>query len=264
MRKSRRNKRGASESDSKMDRWMVSYADFVTLLMVFFILMYALSKVDVARYNAIAESLSVVLTGRSLENLEPITHSIAPNITDTQLQDLLGPDLIGASQLEEVQKQIEEFVSQDQWEDLDVTMAQSSSKLEDFITIIVQERGLVISVKDTFLFPSGSDELNPQARVIIERLGKGLLTIPNDIRVEGHTDDLTINTARFPSNWELSMLRAGNVLHVLQKDVGIDPDRLSVTGYGEYRPLVPNSDADGRAKNRRVDIVILKQKYSGF
>ena len=106
--------------------------------------------------------------------------------------------------------------------------------------------------------------MTPQARSIIRQVGEALKDLPNYIRVEGHTDNLPIHTARFPSNWELSVLRASNVVHVLHDEGGIPPDRLSIIGYGEYRPLVPNEDDLSRAMNRRVDIVILKQKYDYF
>jgi flagellar motor protein MotB len=120
---------------------------------------------------------------------------------------------------------------------------------------------LVISIKDTLLFASGSDQLTPTAKGIISTLGTALVMIPNYIRVEGHTDNLAINTEKFPSNWELSALRASNVMHVLVNQCGISPERLSVVGYGEYRPLVPNADTVSQARNRRVDIVILKRQY---
>ncbi len=247
-----------------MERWLLSYADFITLLMVFFIMMYALSKVDVAKYNAIAQSLSVVLTGSTIQDLDSPGPTLAPGVSGLQNAEKPVDISEAASQLTEVQKQIEKFISIDKIDGSDTVMGQSSTKLADYIDIIEQERGLVISIKDTLLFPSGSDELNPQAKVVIQQLGKALNQVPNQLRVEGHTDDLAINTEQFPSNWELSVARATTVLHVLQKDVGINAARLSVAGYGEYKPLVPNTNAANRSKNRRVDIVILKQKYSGF
>lgn len=247
-----------------MERWLLSYSDFITLLMVFFILMYALSKVDVAKYNAIAESLSIVLTGDSLKTLETKGPSLSAGITGQELTAVLGSDPVSARQLEEVQKQIQEFINNDQLEDSGRATGQSPDKLADYIEVMEQERGLVISIKDTLLFSSGSDELNPQARRIIKQLGKSLVKIPNYIRVEGHTDNLPINNAKFPSNWELSTLRASSVLHVLHGEVGIPPNRLSVIGYGEYRPLVENTNSANRSMNRRVDIVILKQKYAEF
>jgi chemotaxis protein MotB len=137
------------------------------------------------------------------------------------------------------------------------------NQLADYIDIIQQERGLVISIKDTLLFPSGSDELNPQARLVIIKLGTALQQIPNQLRVEGHTDDLSINTERFPSNWELSIARATTVLHVLQRVS--DPSATSFRGgYGEFNPLVPIRMPPIVLKTRRVDIVILKQKYAEF
>ncbi|NLT20743.1 MAG: OmpA family protein, partial [Syntrophomonadaceae bacterium] len=132
------------------------------------------------------------------------------------------------------------------------------------IMVYEQERGLVISFKDTLLFASGSDELTPEAYSIISQIGEALAKLPNYIRVEGHTDNLPINTARFPSNWELSVLRASGVVHVLNEGAGIPAEKLSVIGYGEFRPLVPNEDNQSRAMNRRVDIVILKKKYDYF
>ena len=260
----RKKSEESEEGGAGMERWLLSYADFITLLMVFFILMYALSKVDVAKYNAIAQSLSIVLTGRSIQTLDTPGPSLAPGVTGQQISGESSKAPATPSQLAEVQKQIQKFISIDKLDGSSVAMGQSSSKLADYIDIIEQERGLVISIKDTLLFPSGSDELNPRAGLVIEQLGKALVTIPNHLRVEGHTDDLSINTAQFPSNWELSQARATTVLHVLQGNVGIDPSRLSVAGYGEYKPLVPNTNAFNRAKNRRVDIVILKQKYAEF
>jgi chemotaxis protein MotB len=264
MSRGRRKKHEEAAEESGMERWLLSYADFITLLMVFFIMMYALSKVDVAKYNAIAQSLSVVLTGSSIQDLETPGPSLAPGVTGEQNSGQPEDILKAAGQLAEVQKQIEKFIRIDKIDGSSIAMGQSSTKLADYIDIIEQERGLVISIKDTLLFPSGSDELNPQARLVIEQLGTALKQIPNQMRVEGHTDDLAINTEQFPSNWELSVARATTVLHVLQKDVGIDAERLSVVGYGEFKPLVPNTNAANRSKNRRVDIVILKQKYAEF
>lgn len=264
MSRGRRKKQEETDVDAGMERWLLSYSDFITLLMVFFIMLYALSKVDVDKYNALAQSLSVVLTGSSIQEMKTPGPSLAPGVAGEQNLKQAQEILEAVGQLAEVQKQIDQFIQTDQNEVAGITMGESSTKLADYIDIIQQERGLVISIKDTLLFPSGSDELNPQARLVIIKLGTALQQIPNQLRVEGHTDDLSINTERFPSNWELSIARATTVLHVLQRDVGIQAQRLSVVGYGEFNPLVPNTNAANRSKNRRVDIVILKQKYAEF
>jgi chemotaxis protein MotB len=260
----RRKKNRETEDEGDSERWLLPYADFITLLMVFFIIMYAMSKTDLAKYNAIAQSLSIVLTGSAMPMLETPGPSLAPGLSGQQ--DPVGSieHLINMGQLEEVQKMIEEFIRKDQLDKSGSAMEQTSIRMSDFIEILEQERGLVISIKDTLLFTSGSDALNPQAREIIRLLGGALVQIPNYIRVEGHTDNLPINTAKFPSNWELSVLRASNVVHVLHSEAGVSPDRLSVIGYGEYRPLVANLNTSSRATNRRVDIVILKTKYDDF
>ncbi|MEN6460762.1 MAG: flagellar motor protein MotB [Syntrophomonas sp.] len=265
MAKSGRKKK-EEEGEGNMERWLLSYADFITLLMVFFIMMYAMSKVDVNKYAAMANSLSVVLTGQAMSMLDSQGPSLAQGVSGQQVIEGPGQAPANQGELNEIKKQIEEFLkveaAQDQTQGK--TGAGTATKLSDNIIILEQERGLVISFKDTLLFSSGSDELAPGARQLITKVGMALTKIPNYVRVEGHTDNLPIHNTRFPSNWELSVLRATNVVHVLQTDAGIPPDRLSIIGYGQYRPLIANTDALSRAMNRRVDIVILKKKYDYF
>lgn len=253
----RRRKRHGGGHEAGMERWLLSYADFITLLMVFFIMMYAMSKVDEARYNALAQSLNVVLSGTSISPEPQDTQSVTPDQPGPQLSQ----DLVNQLQLDAVQQKIQEFIAAESVAEPAQNTEQSSTRLGDYIVIVAQERGLVISIKDTLLFASASDQLTPTARQIIAKVGTALVMVPNYIRVEGHTDNLAINTEKFPSNWELSALRAANVMHVLVNDSGIAPERLSVVGYGEYRPLVPNQDVVGQARNRRVDIVVLKRQY---
>jgi chemotaxis protein MotB len=129
------------------------------------------------------------------------------------------------------------------------------------VTVQLQERGLVISLQDTVLFDSGSAVLNSQAVDIITTVGNVIKPLPNYVLIEGHTDNLPIHNGEFPSNWELSSARATNVLQEVLK-CGLAPQRLSATGYGEYRPRVPNDSDDQRQMNRRVDIVLLRTTYS--
>jgi chemotaxis protein MotB len=263
--KRRREKHGES-GEGGMERWLLSYADFITLLMVFFILMYALSKVDVAKYNAIAKSLNVVLSGATMAPLDAAGDANIDMDSGAQLTETLTQDLVNAAQMEAVREQIQQYI--DSQIVAESSQAQSPAsppkQLGDYIEIIEQERGLVVSIKDTLLFTSGSDELNPQAKSIMKKLGSALVSVPNHIRVEGHTDNLPINTPQFGSNWELSVMRATRVVHVFQEEAGISPARLSIGGYGEFRPMVPNNSDVNRARNRRVDVVILKSKYEDF
>jgi len=255
---------GEAEGGGGMERWLLSYADFITLLMVFFIVMYAMSKVDVMKYSAMAQSLSMVLTGQAAAVMDSPGPAIVDGISGIERPETPGSPSAKQGELEQVKEQIEEFIKNEELETSVKDNGQTSTKLSDYINIIEQERGLVISFKDTLLFASGSADLTPQAQVIISQVGKSLAGIPNFIRVEGHTDNRPISTAKFPSNWELSVLRASNVVHVFQSDSGIPPSRLSIIGYGEYRPLVPNEDSMSQSMNRRVDVVILKKKYDYF
>ncbi|MEA1960907.1 MAG: flagellar motor protein MotB [Bacillota bacterium] len=259
---SRRKKK--KEEPENSERWLITYSDLITLLMIFFVLMYTMSKVDAVKYAAVANSLSMVLKGEAMSMLDTQGPSVIDGLSGQQVPE--GPGQIPADQgqLTEIKKQIEEFILMKDTEASNKGQGQVATKLSDSITILEQERGLVISFKDALLFASGSDELTPNAREIITSVGESLLPIPNYIRVEGHTDNLPIHNNKFLSNWELSVLRASNVVHILQDYGGIPPDRLSIIGYSEYRPLVANEDVKTRAMNRRVDIVILKKKYDYF
>jgi chemotaxis protein MotB len=261
----RRRKKEEAES-SGMERWLITYADLITLLMIFFILMYTMSQVDARKYAAVANSLSVVLTGQALSVLDTSGPSLVDGISGQQMPE--GPGMTPAQQgeLDEVKHMIAEFIKT---KDLEASQGEAQgnaavTRLSDHIIVYEQERGLIISFKDTLLFASGSDQLTPRAQIIIRDIGNSLVKLPNYIRVEGHTDNVPINTSKFPSNWELSVMRASNVVHVLNEDAGIPAERLSIIGYGEYRPLVPNEDNLSRSMNRRVDIVILKKKYDYF
>ena len=121
----------------------------------------------------------------------------------------------------------------------------------------MDQRGLVVSVREAASFPVGRAELDPEAQHLFREIALDLVAIPNHVRVEGHTDDVPIHTARYASNWELSTARATNVVAFFTESVGITPDRLSAAGYAEFHPRVPNDSAEHRAENRRVDIVIL-------
>jgi len=253
------------EPHANHERWLITYADLITLLMIFFIVMYSMGRVDMAKYAAMAKSLSMVLQGQNAAILDSPGPAIIEGLSGKDLDDRQVAEAAEQMKLEEVKQMIEEFLQQQETEAFSGKQGeQIVTKLSDYVSIMEQERGLVISFKDALLFSSGSDEINPAAAEVIKQIGLTLVNIPNYIRVEGHTDNLPINTAKFPSNWELSALRASNVVHILQSQAKIPPERLSIIGYGEYRPIAANEDEKSRAMNRRVDIVILKKKYDYF
>ena len=263
-----RRQRKDEGSGPGQERWLVTYADLITLLMIFFIMMYSMSHVDANKFRALAESLSITLGGGGSAGVELST---SPS----------GPSIIGQGNPLETNSNPGQAIGQENNQagdsqaggDLDVetmTIEHIKAKLDAFasenniqtmLVSSIEERGLVVSIQDTLLFASGSAEITPGARNILKKISWVLSASPNYIKIEGHTDNLPINTVRFPSNWELSVLRATNVLHILVKEGGIDPKRLSATGYGEYRPRADNKTEAGRSSNRRVDLVILRSKY---
>ena len=218
------------------DRWLLTYSDLITLLMIFFVVLYSMSKVDAQRFAAVAESLNKALSGGTPPKIEmaspagtsllqtgtPSSKTTVPgNGTDPNNTAYTKPDAsANASQgngdteklsIDAIKAKLDKF-------------AADNGILTTLVTTI-EERGLVVSIQETLLFESGSADITARARDILEKIATVLAVAPNQIKVEGHTDNLPINTANFPSNWELSVIRSTNVVHILQHD-GITPDRL--------------------------------------
>ena len=227
------------------DRWLVSYADLVTLLLALFTTLYAASTLDARKAEPIARSFREAVDARP--------GAVPP---DTSGADLHGPRTAKPAIVPPVAlvARLEAF------EDLKVRLAH---ELEDAVQqqrleIAIDGRGLVLSLPEEATFPVGTADVTPAARELITRLADKVASLPNLIRVEGHTDDVPIRTPRFASNWELSTARASAVVALLIGGVGIDPARLSAAGYGEFHPRVPNSSAENRARNRRIDLVVME------
>lgn len=244
--------RQEEESHENQERWLLTYADLITLLLIFFIVMYTMAKLDVAKYEIIKESLSGALKSGNKEitvGNEGISKQFSPN-----------------NKTEDNPLSIQE---QAIMEDLEQKLLDLVEKynLQNFITVTQEERGLDIEIRNELLnvvlFDSGSAELNHSALDIMTKIGDLLLELPNNhIRVEGHTDNVPISNKDFNSNWELSTGRSTNVVTLLIGRCGLNPTRLSAVGYGEYKPVASNDTLEGKAKNRRVNIVIIKNKYS--
>jgi len=231
-RSSRRNtETNEQKAGPDMGRWLLTYADMITLLMIFFVVMYVISTVNVEKFSALAENLGVTLKGSSTGIMENSASILSSE----------------AAQMAQVEEELKTYLEK--------------QNITHQVSIRQEERGLVVSFQDTVLFPRGSADLTPEARQIIARVGKTLKDMPNYIRVEGHTCNLPISNTQFPSNWELSSARATHVVRELITASGISPERLSASGYGEYRPRYPNDSERHRQLNRRIDILILKTKY---
>lgn len=212
--------------------WMTTYSDMVTLLLTFFVLLFSMSNVDVQKFQAILSafrgSLGVLDGGMSLSG-------------DIGLQ---SASELAIEQLYHLEQELKEFIVE--------------QGFEGSVQLQMEERGLIIRFADQIFFDLGKADLKPEAVNILNQLGPMLNKLPNPIRIEGHTDNLPINTIQFPSNWELSTYRATSVIRYLIEHLDLDPDKLSAAGYGEYRPVVDNTNDKNRALNRRVDIIIMR------
>lgn len=233
----------AKQSEGSADLWLVTYSDMVTLLLAFFVLLLSFSTVDIERFErtilSLQQALGILTGGRTMVSEPDVDMG---SISDRHHRQYLQS--LQAYQLLSVRMQIQESLEE--------------TGLHEEVDLSLTERGLVLRFADQVLFARGHAEILLSAARILDSLLPVLEEIPNLLRIEGHTCDLPINTARFPSNWELSGARATNVLQYMLANSGIHPERLSASGYGEYRPVASNDDAEGRARNRRVDVVILR------
>jgi chemotaxis protein MotB len=226
------------EKKENSERWLLTYSDMITLLMIFFIVLYTISTVNSQKFQQIAASLGKTFDGTNYVVGQYSGNSILDSIKTT---NNTNTDNAIESQLDKLIKQ---------------------NNLQNMVTYKIDERGFVISLNDTLLFDTGSADVKPDQKATLIKIGNILKAMPNYIRVEGHTDNVPINNSQFHSNWELSVIRATNVVEILVNDVKIDPAKISAVGYGEYRPIVPNDSDKNRQLNRRVDIVIMNSDYN--
>lgn len=233
-------RRQRHEEPANHEGWAIPYGDLVTLLLAFFVVMYAISSVNEGKYRVVSESLNSAFRGAPA----------APTVIQLGGGQVAGDSLPVPGQavaaevpaLEQVTRQVEQAMGQ--------------LIMQGMVDVHRGEGFVEVAIRSDLLFASGSAQLESGAVPVIRLLGQTLGGFANDVRVEGHTDDVPISTAQFQSNWELSAARAANVVHLLT-DSGVAPQRLSVQAFGKYRPVLPNSTPDGRAANRRVVLTVL-------
>lgn len=257
------------------ERWLLTYSDLITLLMIFFVVLYSMSKVDAQRFQAVAESLNKALGGGVPAKIEMAKSPEGPSLFQTGTPSSKttvpgkGTDPNNTTQAASDANGENRNSGQGNTDAESLSIEGIKAKLDKFaadngiqskLLSSIEERGLVVSIQETLLFESGSADINTRAREILRNISTVLAASPNQIKVEGHTDNLPIHTVQFPSNWELSVIRSTNVVQIFQHE-GISPNRLSATGYGEYRPIASNETALGQGKNRRIDLIILRSKY---
>lgn len=213
------------------ERWLLTYADLITLLLGLFVILYAMSKIDAAKYAEMVSALSGVFG------------SSRPSIVQANSGIIDMPSAVLKTEREKIIAELRNVLHR--------------NLVDGLASVTYDERGVIVHLLEELLFASGSAQLKKNSLTTLDTLATVLKTLSNELRVEGHTDNVPIRTASFPSNWHLSVARAVTAGFYLIDRHGIKAERVSVVGYAEYRPLVPNTTPENRSRNRRVDIVIL-------
>jgi chemotaxis protein MotB len=275
-------RRHKHEEHANHEAWAIPYGDLITLLLAFFVVMYAMSSVNEGKYRVLSDSLAAAFRG-SPRTLEPvqvgeksvgsgadITMSIVQQaMLEGQPREMLEPAPIRASDIvrqgsrqapdaaynSEAQNNEQAVIELEQVAE-EVERAMAGLIAQDLIAVRRHGLWVEVEIRTDILFPSGVATLSDHASDVLKQLAATLKPFPNPIRVEGHTDNRPISTRAFPSNWELSSARAASVVHLFTQE-GMDPARLAVIGLGEYRPSQSNDTPEGRNANRRVLLIVL-------
>jgi chemotaxis protein MotB len=250
---------------------MPTFADMMTLLMCFFVLLLTFAEMDVRRYKQIAGSMAEAFGGQRLAEggAVPMGSSVAapdfaPGVTRPTP---IGDPWQGATPpardeprdidlTAQMKQNLQSLIARTQADAAELAQQLQQEIARDEVEIETRGRTIVLRIREKGSFSSGSAELKPAYRELMARLAGRLAAKPGSLMIRGHTDDVPIATARFRSNWELSSARAVSVAHELLRPGNLDPHRLSITGYADTRPLVPNDSAENRERNRRVELVI--------
>lgn len=232
------------EEHANHERWLVSYADFITLLFAFFTSMYAISSVNEGKFRILSESLSIAFN---------------PSLY-TSNRVMEGPRFVKEQRSN--MEQIASTKSTNNYQKIQSVLKKLES--DKRLSLIVDEQRITIRLTESSLFEGGTDRLLPEAYPVLDEIAVVLKELPNSLRVEGHTDNIPVRTAQFPSNWDLSSARAIRILKFFFEKHGFDPAKLSAVGYGEFRPVETNDTPIGRARNRRVDIMVMQGEVVPF
>jgi len=240
------------------ERWLVSYADFITLLFAFFVVMFATSQVDKGKAQAVSDSVKKALDGEpSFNSMVKVILGGTVDQTGAGNAQRMGPG--GDKRMAKPEDKKTQPVAVELLPSLEILTKQLAPEIKaGKLQIAMVPRGLVISFTQAALFPSGEDVIAKDTFSSIRTIAEAMQKIPNPARMEGHTDAIPIHNSRFRSNWELSAARSIALLEALTS-FGVDKDRLSIGGYADTNPIEDNDTEAGRAKNRRVDIIILNE-----
>ncbi|MCB0155644.1 MAG: flagellar motor protein MotB [Anaerolineae bacterium] len=241
-------KKQAEEAGSSGDDWAVSFADMMSLLCVLFIVLFSMANTDLKNFARVAESLRLAFNGAG--------NSPAPAIVDdTQQASSEATSTLPAAPIfvDGLPPKRRDFLRVS----AELSTLASELGIESEVNITSNYEGIIISLSERMVFEPGSAELRPEALEVLDHVAEILQVVDNPIRVEGHTDDIPTNSPLYPSNWELSVIRAVRIVRYLTEVGGVAPARMLAAGNAEFKPLVPNNSRENRAMNRRADIVVI-------
>lgn len=221
--------------------WLDTYADTITLLMTFFVLLYSMSTIDSQKLQEVSQALNQVLTGKSADSI------LEYNLYDGEVP-LVGGETkvdskVKANQGQQTYEEVKDFVEK--------------NDLSSIVAIIEDERGVILQLKDNILFETGKANLKQDSLPVLDKISMLISTLPNSIIIEGHTDNIPIKTVEFPNNFYLSTDRANSVVTYFIESKKQSPNKFTASGSGETKPLVPNTSDVSRAQNRRVNILVV-------
>ena len=254
-------RRRHAEVHVNQERWLVSYADFITLLFAFFVVMYSISQVNQSKYRVLSETFEHAFNSRQLTTDTTSSNPIEKIINPIQVgEPALSPDP-SAIDVEQESAGDAASTSSGQLQEISALVNERFADLinDELVSVSSNELWLQIELKDSILFASGGTDLSWQAQAIFDEIAGILKGYSNPIQVEGYTDNIPINNPRYPSNWELSSARASAIVKLLATR-GVAPQRLSAVGFGEFQPVASNEHPAGRAQNRRVALMIARRK----
>lgn len=245
------------------ERWMVSYADFVTLLFAFFVVMYSISQVNEGKYKTLSDSLGEAFSNKEQQSQALVPIQIGALPTTIQPIPLETPNTAEAEERRELSEEI--LKERRQLSQVSDQLGQVLSPFIDdkLVSVKKNDYWIELEMNSELLFLSGEAELSKKAIPVLKKIAEVINPLPNMVNIEGHTDNVPIENIKFRSNWDLSSARATSVVHEFVKE-GINPLRLSAIGYGEFHPIDDNKVEEGRFNNRRVVLVLMSQAFARY
>lgn len=239
------------------ERWLVSYADFITLLFAVFVVLYAMGQSDKKKVEEVMQSIQasfgMATAGASAPKVNVIPSQTVTIIPSIKPEAKIAP--AGRAKSGQAKTRAEEKDFRQIKASIEAYLVKQGAQSK--VSLEITRRGLIVSLKEAGFFNSGQATIKPEAYELINTIAEVMTQYNNPLRLEGHTDSVPISSAQFPSNWGLSTARATNGLKYLLKNYDVDANKISATGYAEFRPIADNSTSDGRSRNRRVDLVML-------